>query len=190
MFRRGLFRRSLRRTTPIGEAGRLALRQANQLKDAGENIQAAEIFERVAQRMENRLRPNRAAFLYIQAGHCRLLAAQPDPAFQLAKKGLSILAQVQNWRAYDQRVEIMVQELNRLGYAKQAAELQAWLKQTAPAQPEYVPDTGRTRPAQMSTPRLPVKCPFCGASLRSDMAEWIDDASAECLYCGSTVQAE
>ena len=33
MFRRGLFRRTLRRNTPIGEAGRLALRQANQLKD-------------------------------------------------------------------------------------------------------------------------------------------------------------
>ena len=84
--RRGPFRRSLRRTAPIGEAGRLALRQANQLKDAGEYTQAAEIFERVAQRMENRLRPNRAAFLYLQAGHCHLLAAQPDPALQRGGK--------------------------------------------------------------------------------------------------------
>jgi tetratricopeptide (TPR) repeat protein len=190
MFRRGPLRRSLRRTAPIGEAGRLALRQANQLKEAGNYSQAAEIFERVAQRMENRLRPNRAAFLYLQAGHCRLLAAQPDSALRLAKKGLSILAQVQHWRAYTQGADLMIQETNRLGYATQAAELQAWLKQTAPVQPERLPNIGTTQLAQRPTDRLPAKCPFCGATLRSDMAEWIDEASSECPYCGSTIQVE
>jgi hypothetical protein len=190
MFGRGPFRRSLRRTEPIGEAGRLALRQANQLRDAGEYIQAADIFERVAQQMENRLRPNRAAFLYLQAGHCHLLAAQPDPALQLAKRGLSILAQFQHWRAYSQGANLMVQDLNRLGYTKQASDLQAWLNQLAPIRPEHLPGARSGLPAQKPAPRLPSKCPFCGATLRSDMAEWIDDASAECPYCGSAVQAE
>jgi hypothetical protein len=190
MFRRGPLRRSLRRTAPIGEAGRLALRQANLLKDAGEYLQAAEIFERVAQRMENRLRPNRAAFLYLQAGHCFLLAAQSDPALIRAKKGLSILAQVGHWRAYSQGAVLMKQELNRLGYATQAMEFEAWLDQTGHVRTEHLPNAIPGQQPPKPTPRLPGKCPFCGAGLRSDMVEWIDDASAECPYCGSAVQAE
>jgi hypothetical protein len=174
----------------IGEAGRLALRQANQLKDAGEYLQAAEIFERIAQRMENRSLPNRAAFLYLQAGQCNLLAAKPDSAISLAKKGLSILAQAQHWRAYSQGASWIVEELNRLGYTKQSAEFQSWLDQTAPIRPERVPGIEPGQPIQKPVLRLPGKCPFCGATLRSDLAEWIDDANAECPYCGSAVKAE
>ena len=84
----------------------------------------------------------------------------------------------------------MVQELNRLGYAKQAMEFEAWLNQTAPVRPEHLPDARPDQPVQKPAPRLPGKCPFCGACLRSDMVEWIDDASAECPYCGSAVPAE
>ena len=190
MFRRGLFRHPFRWTTPIGEAGRVALRQANNLKEAGEYIQAAEIFERTARRMENRSIPNRAAFLYLQAGHCRLLAAEPDPAIQLGKKGLSILAHLQHWGAYSKGADLIIQELNRLGYLKQASELLTWITRTAPVQPEQLPSIGQAQPVQKPPPRLPSKCPYCGASLRSDVAEWIDDASIECPYCGSVVQVE
>jgi hypothetical protein len=189
MFRRGLFRRPIR-PTAIGEAGRLALRQANRLKDAGDYTQAAEIFERVAQRMEHRRRPHRAAFSYMQSAQCQLLAANLDLALQQAKKGLSLLAQVQHWRAYSQSADMMVKELNRLDNSKQAMELQAWLNQTVPDRPENITGLGTDQLTHKSAPRLPSKCPFCGASLRSDMAEWIDDASAECPYCGSAVQAE
>jgi hypothetical protein len=190
MFRRGLFRRSLRRSTPIGEASRLALRQANQLKDEGEFTQAAEIFERVAQRLEEQHFPNRAAFLYFQAGHCDLLAAKPDPVLQLTKKGLSILAKVHHWRAYSRGADLMVEELMRSGCTKQAADLRVWIDQTAPIRPEILPHAGSDQPVQKTAPRLPSKCPFCGATLRSDMTEWIDDANVECPYCGSAVQTE
>lgn len=190
MFRRGLSRRPFRRAAPIGEASRLALIRANQLNDSGEYIKAAEIFERVAQRMENRLRPNRAAFLFLQAGHSRLLARQIDPAMQLTKRGFAIMAQNQNWRAYSRGANMMVLELERLGYTKQADEIQTLINQNPSIRLAPLPGTGPNQPLQKPAPRLPGKCPFCGASLRSDMAEWIDDASAECPYCGSAVQAE
>jgi hypothetical protein len=190
MFRRNPFRRPFRPTAPIGEAGRLALRQANQLKDTGVYTQAADIFESVARQMENRRRPNRAALLYLQAGHCHLLAAQPELALQQAKRGCSILAQVQHWQAYSHWASLMIQELNRLGYTKETTEFQTWLKQTAPIQPVHLPGIGLDQPAQKPTVRLPSKCPFCGATLRSDMAERIDGASVECPYCGSAVQSE
>jgi ribosomal protein S27AE len=190
MFRRRPIRRMLRRATPIGEAGRIALRKANQLNEAGEYIQAAEIFERVAQRMENRLRPNRAAFLFLQAGHSRLLAGQVDPSMLLAKRSLNILAQNQHYRACTQGANLMIQELNHLGHPSQAAEIQTWMHQTVPNQADQLPSTRANFPSQESIRRLPAKCPYCGATLRSDMAEWIDALSAECPYCGSTVQAE
>jgi hypothetical protein len=38
-------------------------------------------------------------------------------------------------------------------------------------------------------PKLPSTCPKCGAPVRSDEIEWIDDRSAECIYCGTTLQA-
>jgi hypothetical protein len=38
-------------------------------------------------------------------------------------------------------------------------------------------------------PRLPARCPFCGASVRPDEVEWLDDASVACAYCKSTIQA-
>ena len=31
-------------------------------------------------------------------------------------------------------------------------------------------------------------CPSCGASLRPDEVEWLDDVTAECAYCGSPVR--
>ncbi len=187
MFRRGPFRRTAGPGGPIGAPGRAALIRANQLNEAGEYLKAAAIFERVAQRMENRLRPNRAAFLFLQASHALLLAKQVDQSMELAKRALALLAQYQHWRPYQQGGNMMVQELSRLGYAKQATEIQALLDQHKIAHPGGIQGA---RASQTPALRLPGKCPSCGAPLRSDMAEWIDGASAECPYCGSVVQAE
>jgi hypothetical protein len=36
--------------------------------------------------------------------------------------------------------------------------------------------------------RLPTNCPKCGALVHSQDINWIDDQSAECIYCGSMIQ--
>jgi tetratricopeptide (TPR) repeat protein len=190
MFRRGSFRRPPGQGAPIGEAGRAALIRANQLNEAGQYLKAAEIFERVAKRMENRLRPNRAAFLFLQASHSLLMAKHIDQSMELSKRALALLAQYQHWRAYLQGGNMLVLELNQVGYTKEAAEIQTLLDQHKLARLEQVHGAGPSQPLPKPTLRLPGKCPSCGAPLRSDMAEWIDSASAECPYCGSVIQAE
>jgi hypothetical protein len=35
---------------------------------------------------------------------------------------------------------------------------------------------------------LPTHCPSCGAALRPDEIEWLDESTAECAYCGSPVR--
>jgi hypothetical protein len=36
--------------------------------------------------------------------------------------------------------------------------------------------------------RLPGKCQGCGAPVRPNEVEWLDDSSAKCAYCGSVLQ--
>ncbi len=190
MFRRRALRRVMGTAAPIGEAGRLQLIRANQLNEAGEYTQAAEIFEKVAQRMENRLRPNRAAFLFLQAGHAHLEAKEIEAAMELTRRALALLAQYQHWRPYIQGGNMMIQELNRHGYTKQAEEIQALVDQNRPAQAEQAVASRISQGLASSARHLPGKCPSCGAPMRSDMAEWIDDSSAECPYCGSVITAD
>jgi hypothetical protein len=48
-------------------------------------------------------------------------------------------------------------------------------------------------PAQPQAPgqqRLPSTCSQCGAPVRGDEIEWINQYSAECIYCGSIIQTE
>jgi hypothetical protein len=72
-------------------------------------------------------------------------------------------------------------EMRQHGYGKEAeafvASLEAALKHplAAPA------------PAKQ-TRRLPPKCPYCGGTIHPGEAEWIDERSIACDYCGSVVQ--
>ncbi len=38
-------------------------------------------------------------------------------------------------------------------------------------------------------PRLPARCPTCGASVRPDEIEWLDDATVACAYCKGAIRA-
>jgi len=43
---------------------------------------------------------------------------------------------------------------------------------------------------EKSRPALPTHCPACGAALKPNDVEWLDDVTAECEYCGSPVRGE
>ena len=47
---------------------------------------------------------------------------------------------------------------------------------------------GNSAPAKKAV--LPAHCPSCGAAVRPDEVEWLDDITAECDYCGSPVRGE
>ena len=42
---------------------------------------------------------------------------------------------------------------------------------------------------EMTTVRLPEKCPSCGAGLSHEGIDWTGPLEAQCNYCGSTVRA-
>jgi len=188
--RRPIFRRRMIRQLSAMESGpRQMLMRANQLKDVGKYSEAADIFERLGKGAQNRGMLNRAPHLYIQAAHCRLLAKQIKPGIDLMWQGFHLLEKTSRWRAIIQNGKASVEELKKLGQTEAAEKLQAWLDQVVKDHPETL-TTPPGLSAEKRPLKLPSKCPFCGASIHSNQAEWLDEFTIECLYCGSSIRGE
>ncbi len=50
---------------------------------------------------------------------------------------------------------------------------------------------GQTRSdgTEMTTVRLPEKCPSCGAAISQEGIDWVGPLEAKCSYCGGTLRA-
>jgi len=57
-----------------------------------------------------------------------------------------------------------------------------------------IPDRhrGKTRSdgSEMTTVRLPEKCPSCGAAISQEGIDWTGPLEAKCNYCGGTLRAK
>ena len=176
---RHLFRRQIRKT--LAQAVPPILQEANFAFDKGEYGRAAELFEQIAQTAAARGGP-RASLFYLQAGRARILAGQTRLGMPSLKRGLELLAQHRQFPRLHQAGTRVIAELSQRGLKEEAAEIETWLKNTLPTVP--IIDSSEKRPA------LPTHCPSCGAGLRPDEVEWLDNVTAECAYCGSPVRAE
>lgn len=185
--RRPLRRRPLIRPRPhafIGDGPRQALFRANRLMDSGDFKAAGEIFERLAEGAIARGMYQRAPFLFLQAGKAYVQANQTDRGIALAQRGLKLLADAQRWPALNTFGTAAVNELQKKGLTDAAGRIQQWLEAT-------IPDTeDTTLPAASKRPSIPGKCPYCGATLRPNEIEWLDEQTAECQYCGSAIQED
>jgi ribosomal protein S27AE len=188
--RRQLYRRGTFRRLSILEPGpRQLLIHANQLKDSGNFEEAAEIYERLARGAENRGMLVRAPHLYLEAAACRLSAKQAQPGIDLMWQGFRLLEKTKRWNAIFKNEKAATAELQRAGQAEAADKLQAWVDQTLEDHPEAISSIPLPGIAQKPA-KFPPKCPQCGASVRVDRAEWIDETNLECPYCGSAIQPE
>ncbi len=180
MFRRPLRRAMLR---PMVNNIPPALQRAHRLMTEGSYSDAAEIFEQFARGAMMRNGP-RAPWFYIQAGQANILAGRIPKGMEDIQMGLKVFSdrgQVQQLYRVGTRV---VNELNNRSMKAEAEQIQTVISQNTPA--NFTP-TGM--PA--SKPRtLPTKCPGCGGPIRSDEVDWVDEITAECPYCGSSLRAE
>jgi tetratricopeptide (TPR) repeat protein len=181
---RRAFRRQIRRTLapdvpPI-------LQRANNLLDKGEFEHAAEAFEQIADAAEKRSGP-RAPMFYLQAGRAWLLAGHATAALDHIKHALSMFAgRGQNGKVLQVGNRI-ARELEQRGLKKESGELKAYLHELLPGPIKF---TQAPLPASTNQPTLPTHCPSCGAAMRPDEVEWLDDKTAECAYCGSPVRGK
>ncbi|GAB4503423.1 MAG: hypothetical protein Fur0043_04150 [Anaerolineales bacterium] len=160
----------------------LLLQHANQLMAGGQYAQAAQAFESLAEAAQARGGP-RAPLFFLQAGRARFLEGKREAGLAHVRRGLSLLAERADWRRLHHAGERVLAEMHERGLDMEAAEIEAWLKATLPAG-QAVFEKSRTT----QKPQLPTHCPSCGAALRLDEVEWLDEVTAECAYCGSPVR--
>ncbi len=179
-------RRAFRRQARKGFARNIPpiLQEANLAFDKGEYGRAAELFERIAEGADARGGP-RAPLFHLQAGRARILAGQTALGIPSLKRGLSLLAERQQFHRLVNMKTRILDELGSRGLTNEAAEIESWFKSIAPSTPEF-----QTQPPSSKKPILPTHCPQCGAALRPDEVEWLDEVTAECGYCGSPVREE
>ena len=177
---RRLFRRQIRKT--LAQDVPPVLQEANFVFDKGEYGRAAELFERIAETAAARGGP-RAPLFHLQAGRARILAGQAALGMPSLKRGLELLAQRGQFPRLHQAGRRVISELKEQSLNKEAAEIAAWLESLLPSMPSLAsPKVPPKRPV------LPTHCPACGAGMRPDEVEWLDEVTAECAYCGSPVR--
>lgn len=185
MFRR--VRRLLRGGPPPPPHGRPdvppALRHAHRLMDEGEFGEAELVFHDLAKKAEDRF-PERAPFLYFEAGHAAIMNGENKKGVSHFRSGLTLLGTQQRFHRLRTAGGRIADELRERGLIAEAEEVESVVRNNdqAPAQREaqHVPKRGT----------LPTHCPSCGAAMHPNEVEWLDDATAECDYCGSPVRVE
>ena len=174
---RRIFRRHIRKT--LSQEVPPILQEANFVFDKSEYGRAGELFERIAETAAARGGP-RAPLFYLQAGRARILAGQTALGMSSLKRGLELFAQHEQFLRLQSSGARVVSELNQRGLRNEASEIATWLKTVLPSATSF--DLPAKRPT------LPTHCPSCGAGVRADEVEWLDEVTAECAYCGSPIR--
>lgn len=158
--------------------------RANQDMSAGNYAEAATDLEQLARAAEGR-GGRRAPMFHIQAGRAHLMAAQPVQALESLERGLGLFAARGRPRRLARIGSRLVAELDQSGFSAESQKLAVYLETLSPG----FRSASVTESAEKH-PRLPTHCPGCGAPVRPDEVEWLDDVTAECAFCGSPVRGE
>ncbi len=170
-----------------GGPGQHMLNRAHKCMSNGQHAQAAEIFQEMAVRAQDRGHLGHAPNLFLQAARAFLLAGLIDQGMDLLRRGLDLLAKTRRWPALHRNGLRAVEQLKELGKEQEAQEISAWLDQALADHPEAKAPLS----ASSAKPKkLPAKCPYCGASVNPSDVKWFDNNTAECAYCGSMLDAE
>ncbi len=159
------------------------LRRAHRLLTNGEFEKAVLAFHDLARKAEERF-PERAPMLYLEAGRAGILAGLTGKGIAHFRSGLTLLATQKRYARLKILGEGIVAELSGRGLTTKAGEIALLIQNNLPA--------GAPQKAQAAakSPPLPTHCPNCGATLRPGEIEWLDDVTAGCDYCGSSVRGE
>lgn len=160
------------------------LRQAHHMLEAGDFENAAPAFYDLAKKAED-FAPQRSPALYAEAGRASLLGGDPKKAVIHFRSALTLLASQGRFHRMERLGGRIIHELRERGLNTEADEVAEVLKHNMPQI-----DGDEIQASQVKHPILPTHCPSCGAAVRPDEVDWLDELTAECDYCGSPVRAE
>jgi len=155
--------------------------QANQLLQSGRFDQAAMDYFQLANKLDRIGKPRQSANMHAQSALAWAKAGNEERALNQANIALRQFTLLR----MPQRINEFKTEFEQILHPG---------KTTSPVPP--TPDPKNTATPVPSAPgsipqrgKLPVVCSKCGAPVRSDEVEWIDDISAECDFCGAIIQS-
>ncbi len=161
------------------------LQRANQLLESGQYAEAASAFEQLAEGALARRGP-RAPVFFLQAGRARTLNSEPAAGLGHFKRGLQLFAEHGAFHRVHKAGSRVIAELRARGFTAEAQQMEEFVKGLLPA---GTSPTAAHTPDENRHAVLPTHCPSCGAGLKPDEVEWLDEVTAECDYCGSPVRA-
>lgn len=161
------------------------LAQANQLQAQGKALEAARLFAQLANGMQARQHPRRAANLYARAAHASADGNDEPSALLYSRQALTLFTQVQMPARASAFYTNITRKMHNQGMQAQAETLQEEFGEKLPAIPAPTPTGSRS-----TRPLLPTNCPKCGARVHTEDATWVDDRTVECEYCGSLIRSE
>ena len=172
------------------------LQQANQLMANGQAGQAAPMLAQLADQMEASNHPRRAANLHARAAHAFADSQAGPMALGQARSAMALfLANGMGMRA-PMFFSNITRKLSNHGLQNAASALQ----QEFGGRLHDRPRMRRRMGGQMGTAAgaaaapthgtLPTTCPKCGAPVHGSEANWLDNNTAECDYCGALLRAE
>jgi hypothetical protein len=149
--------------------------------DAGEYASAAAEFRDLAERGEAAGIP-RSTQVYVLAGLSYVFAGSPQEGMRDLKRGIEAAARFGQLPRLAGAAPRITSEMREHGFGKEAGAFVACLEGSLKH------PLGAIAPTRQ-TPRVPAKCPYCGGTIHPGEAEWVDEQSIACDYCGSVVQA-
>ena len=161
------------------------LQQANRLMANGKAGQAAPLFAQLAAQMEATNHPRRAANLHARAAHAFADSDAGQMALGQARSALNLFIANGMAPRTPMFYSNITRKLGKRGMQNAAQSLQqeyGGRLGAAVAQPAAAPARHRGS--------LPTSCPKCGAPVHGGEANWLDDNTAECDYCGALMRAE
>jgi hypothetical protein len=170
----------------LDQAPRQILRNAHKMMESGNYEQAAITFSKLGEGALARGMNSRAPYLFLQAGRAYSMMKDYDNGKVSLLRGLSILANNEQWNQVYKFCDQFAQELESQGQDKLAQEINDWRDSVLPE--EFIPLSKPGQSLKKTTFTLPPKCPYCGANVSPVEIEWLDEKSAYCMYCGSVIQ--
>jgi hypothetical protein len=157
--------------------------KANRFMNAGKTGEAAPLFANLAHEMEIAPHPRRAANLHAQAAHAFAGSGNESNALAQAKSALSLFIQYQMTERTSRFYTNITRKLSQRGMVNAALTLQKDFAGLAGPIPNNLSSAQRQPQGN-----LPPACTQCGAPLRSDEIDWVDDRTVECGYCGALIK--
>lgn len=167
--------------TPLNAQQFEVLRRANEMIANQHYAETAPLYGQLALEMEQSSHPRWAANLHAQAAHTYADAGNEPQALAQSQVALRLFIQYRMVRRTPRFYANITHKLNAKGMKSAAMALQQEFSNRAVMR-------APTMLAPARPGRLPTACPQCGAPVRRDELSWVDDQTAECVYCGSLIQ--